>query len=407
MKKSIRFIISIMAASGLLLSGCAMENKEAIEATEYVSEGESSAEATSTDVAATDSSIVVVKELFEPELEEHASAEASTAATEKEKENALGEEATEKLDIVFFGDSQIANGRDEGTDIPSLLSAKVPNCVVHNLAIGGTTATVSKTTTNYSAGDLTSTCFLGMTYCLAGNSDREATLANYPNVLNTMNEIDPSEVDLYIIEYGANDFINGMALDSNGNEKIGAHALYNALAAGIEQLQEISPDAKIILMTPFYGIYVAGDGSYIGDSYIVSNGIGTLADYAEKVVNVADDYHLYSFDDMFKTKCDLYLDTAGGYLMDNLHLPLTGRQIFARLLSHLVNYMYGYEPYAYLEQDYIKIAEFDPDEVYRYDEHLMKQYYPDSWEGYIKGEYLLAQPSAEALEKYGEQNSDG
>ena len=71
----------------------------------------------------------------------------------------------------------------------------------------------------------------------------------------------------------------------------------------------------------------------------------------------------------------------------------------------IVNYLEKNEPYAYLETDFIKIAEFDPDEYYRCDEHLMRTNYPESWEKYIKGEFPLAQPSEEALEKYGENGS--
>jgi hypothetical protein len=83
--------------------------------------------------------------------------------------------------------------------------------------------------------------------------------------------------------------------------------------------------------------------------------------------------------------------------MDNLHLNLKGRQIFARLVAHEVNFREHNEPFAYLDQDKIKIAEFNPDENYRLDEYFMCTYYPESWEKYVKGEFPLAQPSEEAV----------
>ncbi len=405
MKNNNRILIGLIAAFSIALGGCSVPDQGAIETTEYINDQTEQAQ-NAADSSTTGSSIVVVDNLYEPILEALEREQAANAAsTEASTEDAAAAASTEEtapapdpVNIVFFGDSQIANGRDDGSDIPTLMSYRIPNSVVYNLAIGGTTATVEASTSDISPEKLTSTSFLGMVYSLAGKSDRNATLADRQNLLDTMNRVDPATVDYYVIEYGANDFINGAALDASMYETPGvqAHALYNAMGMGIDILRQISPNAKIILMTPFYGIYVSDDGTYIGDSYIVSNGVGTLSDYARKVMNVAEDKETICFDGMFMTKHDLYLDTAGQYLMDNLHLNLTGRQIFARLVAHEINYHEHNEPYAYLEQDKIKIAEFDPNADFRYDEIMMCLYYPDSWEGYVKGEYPLAQPSEEA-----------
>ncbi len=408
MKKNNRILIAMIAAFSIVLGGCSVPDQGAPQSTEYLSDKTDQALNT-TDTSATANSIVVVDNLSEPLLEAmdeqqaaensstDASAEGSTDAATAEA--SAEPEAPKPVNIVFFGDSQIANGRSDGTDIPTLMSYRIPNSVVYNLAIGGTTATVEASTSDVTPERLTSTSFLGMTYCLAGKSDRNATLSEHPNLLNTMNSIDPAQVNYYVIEYGANDFFNGVTLNVSGYETPGvqAHALYNAMCMGIDTLKEISPDATIILMTPFYGIYVTDDGTYIGDSYIVSNGVGTLSDYARKVVNVAEDKGTICFDGMFMTKHDLYLDTAGDYLMDNLHLNLTGRQIFARLVAHEINYNEKNEPFAYLDQDKIKISEFNPDENYRLEEYFMCRYYPESWEKYVQGVFPLAQPSEEAL----------
>ena len=400
MKKQVKFFISIIMTSALVLSGCSLSNEEPQEATEYVND--SATEAESTDSAAEDNSTVVVKDLFEPILEaveNDASSEASSsdAATE-----AASIKHDEVVEIVFMGDSQFANGKDDATDISALVMNRVPNCIPYNLAIGGTTCSLEKTTSEASPENMHSTSFLGMANALASRSDREATLAQYPNILEKMNMINTEDVDYYIIEYGANDFINEVPLDVSmyESEADQAHAYYNAYKKGIEILQSISPNAQIIIVSPFYGIYVDASGTYVGDSYIVSNGIGTLADYAKKAQNVAEDVQATFVDTMFRTHCDLYLDTASEYLMDNLHLSLKGRQVFSRIIAHYINFAEHNEPYAYLETDVIKISEFNPDEYYRYDEGQMKEYYPESWEKYIKGEFPLAQPSEEALAEY-------
>ena len=79
--------------------------------------------------------------------------------------------------------------------------------------------------------------------------------------------------------------------------------------------------------------------------------------------------------------------------------------VFSRIFAHYVNFAEHNEPYAYLETDFIKIAEFNPDEYYRYDEGQMKEYFPESWEKYIKGEFPLAQPSPEAVQAYKDEQA--
>ena len=208
-----------------------------------------------------------------------------------------------------------------------------------------------------------------------------------------MNKIDPAKVDYYFIEYGANDFFKKTPLDTYSSpETPYVKTFYGALNTGIDELRSVSPNAQVILMTPFYGIYKDTDGNFIGDSYVVSNGIDTLANYARKVGNVVEVEECLDFDCMFMSKCDLYLDTYEEYLMDGTHLTLKGRQIFARLLAHIPNWAEGFEPYAYLETDFIKIAEFDPNEYYRYNPDWMKEYYPENYERMQNGEYLLAPP---------------
>ena len=402
MKKNIKVFCSLLLALMLALTGCSL-GSDGDEATEYLNDEYSKEDESDDNGAGSDDEIIFVEDLSEPEVGEGSGEGSADAQSQETADDG------DSVKIVVFGDSQMATGRDDGTDFPSYLGQRIPNAVVYNLAIGGTTATLEATTNDASPENLTSTSFYGMAYCLSGRANRDATLAPYPGVLNTMNQIDPAEVDYYVIEYGANDFINGVPLDvdiyAEGIEK--AHAFYNALSIGIDELKSISPNATFILMTPFYGIYVNSDGSFVGDSYVVSNGIGTLADYARKSVNVAEDNEIYSFDGMFKSVCDLYLDTAGEYLMDNLHLNVTGRQIFARLVAHIINFEEKNEPFAYLDTDFIRISEFNPDEYYRYDEGMMREYYPESWEKYIRGEFPLAQPSEEALQEYGSDITEG
>ena len=400
MKKKLKLITTILLSTTLIISGCSLDaDKDTQTATEYVNDDVAAAEEATEEAAATDSSIVVIENLFEPLLEEiSSSAESSTIVKEEPAEEETTEEDVDKVEMVFFGDSQFANGRSDGSSIPDMIATRVPNSVVYNLGIGGSTASLEASTNLVTPDKVTSNCFVGMAYALAGEADRNTILADNHEVLNTMNRINPAKVDYYFIEYGANDFFSNVKLNTtDNNDPDQIHSYYGALKCGVERLKQLSPQATIYIVSPFYSVYTNPDGTYIGDSYIVSNGIGTLADYAKKSQNVAEDTQVVSIDTMFRTHTDLYLDTADQYLMDGVHLTLKGRQIFGRVFAHYINFSEHNEPYAYLETDFIKIAEYDTEEYYRYDEGMMKEYYPESWAKYIKGEFPLAQPSEEAL----------
>ena len=397
MRKKFKIFTAAFLASVISLTGCSLPKDNTQPATEYVTE-DSSAEASDDSAAAASSggdNIIIVDDLFEPLLEEIESAlegasEEASAAASSSAEPEVKE--VDRLEMVFIGDSQMANGRSDGTDLASLVSARVPNSVAYNLGIGGTTASLEESTSELSPEKWTSNCFLGIAYALTGKADRNQVLSNNPEVLATMEKIDPAKVDYYFIEYGANDFFNKVPLDNTDSDVPYVKTFYGALNTGIDEIRTVSPNAKIVLMTPFYGIYKDGNGNYIGDTYVVSNGIDTLANYARKIGNVVEAENVFDFDCMFISKCDLYLDTYEEYLMDGTHLSLKGRQVFARLLAHIPNWYEGFEPFAYMENDIVKIAEFDPNEYYRYPDDLMQEYYPQDYERMQNGEYLLAPP---------------
>ncbi|WP_026488718.1 SGNH/GDSL hydrolase family protein [Butyrivibrio sp. XBB1001] len=393
MKKKFAVLTALTLSFSMVLSGCSLGKDDSKEATEYINdENVDASDDASQEIS---SNIIVADSLEEPDYNDPTAGASVEVAETPQEENPVDD----NLVMVFFGDSQMANGRGDGTDIPTLVGQRVPNATVYNLGIGGTTAAFKRTSAGYlDYENWTDNCFLGMTYCLSGQVDRNKVLAeSFPDVLNTMNQIDPSQVDYYFIEYGFNDFMMKTPLDINDSEGHPTdlpqeYTFYGSLSYGINVLKKISPQAKIVMMYPFYGIYKDGNGAYLGDSFIVSNGVGTLSDYADKMGNVAEDQGTFIFDGMYHTKCDLYVDTQEQYLQDTVHLTETGRRIMARLIAHIPNGVEGYEPTAYRDGDFIKIAEFNPDETYRMDPATLKEHFSDQYDKYINGDYILAQP---------------
>ena len=157
MKKRINTTIALLTTFSLLLTGCSLSKSDVDQAKEYLSDNQEADAETSDDAASSASSIVVINDLFEPILEEKANLEAATEASSEDAEpEESNNDENDPVNIVFFGDSQLANGREDGSDIPALLGSKIPNSRIYNMAIGGTTASVEKTTNDLSPENLTS-----------------------------------------------------------------------------------------------------------------------------------------------------------------------------------------------------------------------------------------------------------
>ena len=393
MRKKLVTVTALTMAFSMMVTGCSFGKDDTKEATEYINDEILNS---TDDSAALESSsnIIIAEDLAEPDYEDYTTAAATTEATVED--TTAEPEKEDKVVMVFFGDSQIANGRNDGTDIPTLVSQRVPNSVAINLAIGGTTASLETSTSNYEDYDgWQSNCFVGMVHAFTGKVQKENVLSSTPNLIDEMNKVDPADVDYYFIEYGANDFFAKVPLDKFNTEENyeDIYTYYGALRIGISELRESSPNARFFLITPVYGIYKDNSGNYLGDSYVVSNGFGTLSDYAKKAGNVsADEENAFLVDAMFMSRFDLYLDTADQYLMDNIHLTETGRRILARIIAHWPNGFEFNEPKAYRDSDFINIATFDPEESYRMDDGVLQECFPDQYEMYINGEYKLLQP---------------
>ncbi len=392
MRKLYTKAFSLMASLSLVLMACSAPGQDANSAEEYVSD-ELASNGEQVDEAVENASVIVAENLMTPSLEE-SGASASTSSVAQEAATAAPAEEEPKEDdrcvMVFIGDSQIENGRSDRTDIAHLVAERVPHAKVYNLGIGGSTATVEMSTSDTNLDDWDSPSFNGIAYGLAGKIDVDSVFANYEDVRHAIKEINSDKVDYYFIEYGANDFFQKMPLDNTQHDGNDLHTYYGGLERGVATLKEISPQAKIVIMTPFYGVYTDGNGKFLGDSYVVSNGVDTLANYARKALNVAEDMHVIDFDAMNNKPCDLYLDTADQYLMDGTHLTLEGRQVFARLLAHIPNFYEENEPYAFLERDYVKIADFDPTEYFRLPDDELERDYPEAYQKLKDGAYPWA-----------------
>ncbi len=292
-------------------------------------EGQPSSDASSvyTEVAPEDITVVDVDELNEPEnpQEATASATADDQITAKDGGN---------MQIVFLGDSQLDNFRDD-TGIAYLV-AQYCDANVYNLAMGGTAASLLPGE-KHGVEEWESRCFLGMVYAITGKVD-PAFFSKY-TAYNVFKSCDFSKTDIFVIEYGLNDYFNGAAVN-NPNNVLDLETYGGALHVGIDNLKQAYPNATFILCGPNYAQFFKNN-QYLGDGNILSNGKATLQEYAKTADQIAAEFGISYLDAYWALGINSY--NADENLMDGVHLSAEGRRKYAQMLSRIILRSQGYD----------------------------------------------------------------
>lgn len=230
------------------------------------------------------------------------------------------------LQLVFLGDSIFDNNRD-GTGIP-FLTADQCDADVFNLAIGGTSASL-ESGEDADLAEWTSRSLCGVVNAMQGKiptgvfeGTRAKELLDNPN-------IDFSQTDYFIVEYGTNDFFRAVR-QNDLDMMFNLHTYGGALRYGVAILQELAPDATIILCSPCYAQFFH-DGFMIGDGNVLNSGNGTLFDYKGTCNYIANEMQV----EFFNAYQDLGINgyTAEEYLEDGVHLTEAGRRLYAEELA--------------------------------------------------------------------------
>ena len=320
MKNKIYCLLSLLLSSALLT---ACGSTATTKGKEYVTESGSSASAATASTATASAATTSDNAVVEPSIA--ASSAASAATASPMDDNALN--------IVFLGDSQFDNARDSGTSIPELVG-QMTNATIYNLGCGGTSASLSKEQKNISWDQWSSPNFTGVVWALAGKVSPK--IFDGYAAANIFPQVDPTKVDYYVVEYGVNDYLNGTQIynQDDSNDKT---TYVSSLQIGIDNLKQISPNAKIIVSSPAYAMFYNAKGVYIGDGNTVDKGAGTLSKYASSAGNVASTSGCLYLDAYYGTVFDLNSNTTDDFLQDGIHLTEKGRRVYATALSHIIN----------------------------------------------------------------------
>lgn len=239
----------------------------------------------------------------------------------------------DKLQIVYFGDSIFDFHRDDGTSIPKLTS-DILNANYINLAMGGTCASIN-IDNKWDNENWDSTSGAGMAKAAAGLVNPDVFLDCTAKELVKAHQGEFSQTDIFVIEYGINDFLAHRPLDDMDN--LANPTTYNgALKQMILACQTVAPNAFIVLCKPSYCEFWGKDGMYLGNTYVMSNDNGvTLFDYGGKVDCVDDpDKGIFAFDTNVDNGINIY--SAEECLEDGIHLTQAGREKYSQMLSDFI-----------------------------------------------------------------------
>lgn len=239
-----------------------------------------------------------------------------------------------KLSIVFFGDSILDNFRDE-TGICYLVGEAL-DANVYNLAVAGMAASsqpgedpnvLSESGQGADAGGYM------LTEMLLGVRDfaflRDCSAKSI--MQNNLEQI--KNADIFVVEYGINDFMRGRRTTSDSDTDIYNVTTYcGAMRIVVNNLKKLNPNAKIVLCQLSYYEFYRANGEYIGNTYNMNNGPGTGYQYSEKldyIEGLYDDGSVVQFH-LEEQGIDEY--NVNDVTLDHLHFNEEGRAIYAENL---------------------------------------------------------------------------
>lgn len=242
-------------------------------------------------------------------------------------------EKTYAPQIVMLGDSLFGQVRDESA-VSEHLSALLGQ-EVYNGALGGTCFSrietegrIAYTKDSLSFAAISQAAALDDFGLQQTTTVRENATEYFAEVIDTIEEIDFSEVDILLVLYGVNDYHAGVPLD-NTEDPYDEYTFGGALRRGLSLWKETCPDTRIILLTATYSWYIV-PGETCEDK---DEGGGILEDYVNKEIQVAEEmgveivdlYHdLYPHENWEDWKL---------YTRDGLHPNDAGRQLLAERIA--------------------------------------------------------------------------
>lgn len=248
-----------------------------------------------------------------------------------------------KLNIAFVGDNLFGDYQDD-TGIPSMVAAQIPDSTVYNL--GFSNATMCSKNFEYSedyGNDALSFYFTSLSianqegFDLLRNGTRNAEdgVEDYfMDTIDLMDTIDFSDVDIMVINYGVQDYLDSRTVESTNSELMDPTIFCDALRQGIRWLHAAYPNMQFIVMSPTFCFY-ENDGTYEPADVYKNDEDSTIASYMIAEKNAAAAENVTFLDNYWGV--DINSDNADTYFTDSKQYPNeAGRKLIADKLADTI-----------------------------------------------------------------------
>ena len=166
-----------------------------------------------------------------------------------------------------------------------------------------------------------------MDYAAGLVEDQEGTRA----ALDTLRSVDFSAVDMIVIMYDLNDYMDDRPVMDENND-INLITWNGALNASIQLIQQTFPHIRIVVLSPAYGQFTDENGNLINaDTEDLGN--GTLPDYVLHEIDVAMANGVSIIDNYYGAVSE---NQAAECLTDGWHLNEAGRRRIAQRFAELI-----------------------------------------------------------------------
>lgn len=200
------------------------------------------------------------------------------------------------VDIVIFGDSIFGEIRDENS-VPAQLQ-KILGRNVYNGAFGGTCATreepekrLDYTRDLFSLIELAKSVESGDFGVQQSVIMRESNTEYFEDVIDGLDAIDFSGVEIFVIQQGLNDYHAGVPIE-NPEAPYDESTFMGAVRMAVRSFRKVNPEARIVMITPVYTWYTAS-GKTCEET---DNGGGILEDYVNAELRLAEELDLEVID---------------------------------------------------------------------------------------------------------------
>ena len=221
-------------------------------------------------------------------------------------------------EIIFFGDSVIGNYTDS-MSVPGVVNG-LTGAVVYNCGYGGKSAARSHKTLEPLSEIVNAFVEQDLSRIPEGTQV-------YAGIEQYIQSGDQSKEKMFVINYGLNDYFDGLPLRLEDSFDITSYS--GSIRTAVCALKEVYPNADILLLTPNKTI------EFEGGEEIRSEIGGKLQDYADAVIALADELDVEALDNFHELPVDK--DKHCELLEDGTHPNEQGRFLIGTRITESVD----------------------------------------------------------------------